>query len=89
MKVVIKRPGELFRVIDVPNELKALQDLVGGYIECVTLYDDVIICNEEGRLLGLPINELGSMTFYGTILIAGVKGEEFTDCSPFLQELFA
>ena len=38
--------------------LKEMQDIVGGYIELV--YDDghtQIICNEEGKLLGLPINK--------------------------------
>ena len=38
--------------------LKEMQDIVGGYIEVA--YDDgktQIICNEEGKIRGLPINE--------------------------------
>lgn len=35
----------------VPNELKILQALVGGYIECVPVGLGVsVLCDEEGRL---------------------------------------
>ena len=51
--------------------LKVMQSLVGGYIETVTLADDVVIlCDEEGRLKDLPDNcEIGGVMFVGTILI--------------------
>lgn len=40
---------------DVPNTLEALQQAVGGYIEVVPLTEQLcMICNEEGKLLGLP-----------------------------------
>lgn len=40
--------------------------------------DACVICNEEGRLLGLPENvRLFGQTFVGTVLIVGVKGENF------------
>lgn len=40
---------------DVPNTLEALQQAVGGYIEVVPLTEQLcVICNEEGKLLGLP-----------------------------------
>ena len=40
----------------------------------------VIICNEEGRLLGLPHNcEVCGIDFVGTIVFAGVAGEDFAD----------
>ena len=76
-----KAPGEKPRQILVRNELKELQELVGGYIETVTLFADLtIICNEEGRLHGLPYNcEVCGVGFVGTILFVGVKGDRFTD----------
>ena len=41
-----------------------------------------MICNEEGRIQGLPFNlELMGILFFGTILIVGVDGENFTDLS--------
>jgi hypothetical protein len=50
---------------DNAMNLKAMQDLVGGYIECVALNPPVVelgatfvymIVNEEGKLDGLPVN---------------------------------
>ena len=78
--VVIKEPGQPPRVEPLfNNTLEAFQEAVGGYIETVTVATDLtIICNEEGRLLGLPFNvNLFSVDFVGTIIIAGVKGDEF------------
>ena len=57
MKAIRKKPGCAPELIDIDNTLKALQAEVGGYIETVTITSDaVIICNEEGRILGLPYN---------------------------------
>ena len=40
---------------DLPNTPEALQQAVGGYIEVVPLNEQLcVICNEEGKLLGLP-----------------------------------
>lgn len=83
MRAIRKDPGEMPRIVEIPNTLAALQDAVGGYIEAVTFCEDVsIICNEEGRLLGLPHNcsFLGA-EFAGPILLVGVSGDEFSDLS--------
>ena len=77
--VVIKEPGKAPRVEPLfDNDLKAFQETVGGYIETVTFAEVVIICNEEGRLQGLPHNTtVFGVDFCGTIIAAGTKGEEF------------
>ena len=78
--VVIKEPGQPPKVEPLfDNTLEAFQKAVGGYIETVTVAEDVvIICNEEGRLRGLPFNvELFGVGFVGTVIVAGVKGDEF------------
>ena len=84
IRVIIKRPGEPAFEANVKNELETLRRWVQGYIEAVTLCTGptvVLICNEEGRIVGLTPNcRLNGETFVGTILLAGVKGEEFTDC---------
>ena len=56
---------------------------MGGYIETVTLAKDCcIICNEEGRLQGLPYNlTFGGISFVGTVLFVGVAGDEFCSLS--------
>lgn len=78
--VIIKESGKTPVVEPMfDNDLKAFQKAVGRYIETVTFAEVVIICNEEGRLLGLPANTtVGGVDFCGTIIAAGVKGEEFT-----------
>ena len=83
MKVIIKEPGQCPRVTEIENSLSALQQAVGGYIETVTLAEDCcIICNEEGRLQGLPYNlTFCGVSFVGTILFVGVAGDEFADLS--------
>ena len=81
ISALVKDPGRVPRHVWISNNLEALQKAVEGYIETVTLATDlVVICNEEGRLLGLPYNvTLCGTEFVGTILFAGVDGEEFTD----------
>lgn len=81
MKVIYKAPGCQPEPRDIPNTLEELQAAVGGYIETVTIASDVvIICNEEGRLQGLPHNcRIFGVDFFGPILIAGVDEDEFSD----------
>ena len=81
MKVVVMKPDALPDVQDIPNTLEALQDLVGGYVEVVTVGDNVaVVCNEEGRLDGLPYcATIGDVQFVGNIAIVGTDGCEFTD----------
>ena len=43
---------------DKPMSLKEMQDAVGGQIELVIDDGDTqIVCNEEGKMMGLPENE--------------------------------
>jgi hypothetical protein len=50
-QTVLLPPGRL--------TLKQMQKAVGGYIEHVhcPLYKHAVYCNEDGKILGLPINE--------------------------------
>lgn len=81
MKAIRKHPGEAPEPIDIENTLAALQAEVGGYIEAMTVSKDAaVICNEEGRILGLPHNCcFCGVRFVGTILIVGTDGEAFCD----------
>lgn len=78
--VVIKEPGKPARVDPLfSNELPAFQETVGGYIETLTVAENLcIICNEEGLLQGLPFNiEVLGQILHGTIMAVGVNGDEF------------
>lgn len=81
MKVILKDPGFPPYLADLPNELKTLQEYVGGYIEAVTLGRDlVVICNEDGRNTGMPSNcVICGVDFVGPVILCSVKGDEFTD----------
>ena len=81
IKVIIKRPDSKPYSVWISNTLENLQRNVDGYIETVTITKDmVVICNEEGRLRHLPYNcHVIGYNFFGTIIFAGVKGDEFAD----------
>ena len=89
IRVFIKEPGQDPCQSIVRNELEPLQKNVGGYIETLQIASDVvIICDEEGLLKNKPFNcEICGQWLFGTILIAGVNGEEFSDVPMSFQEL--
>lgn len=75
IRVLVVEPNELPKEEMIDNTLKAKQDLVGGDIEYVSrdYYPDVIfICNEEGKLRGLPYNrDIGQDIIAGPFIIVG------------------
>ena len=58
IKVVVVEPMKAPEVREIPATLKAYQELVGGYIECVYPFKDAValVCNEEGKNICLPPN---------------------------------
>ena len=81
VRSLIKRPGEGWTVTEIQNELEPLQKAVGGHLEAVTLWADAcVLCNEEGRIKGMPYNTtICGVSFVGPILIVGTAGEDFSD----------
>lgn len=82
MKAIVKEVGERPRIEEVENELATFQGLVGGYIEVLSMGDGVgLIVNEEGKLIGLPVNfGLGYDTINGTaVFVAFGNDGEFKD----------
>lgn len=78
------------KVIDIENTLEAMQEAVGGYIETVTIASNCcLICNEEGRIRNLRPQTIGTLgTYYGNVLLVGVKDDEFTDVPEIAIQLF-
>ena len=58
MQVVVVEPKKKPMVQDVGSDLKSMQKIVGGSIQAIYPFDEpvVLICNEEGKLLNLPLN---------------------------------
>lgn len=76
-------PGKAPEEVTLPNTLEALQSAVGGSIETLELDGGaVLVCNEEGKLLGLSANRrVGGDIIAGTFLIAGSADGEFRSLS--------
>ena len=58
ISVVLVEPNKYPEVVEIEDTLEAMQKIVGGYIEQYMPFDDevAIICNDEGKLNGLPLN---------------------------------
>ncbi len=59
LTVLLVEPEKKPRVVTIPHTLEEMQKLVGGHIECIQPFTDdevALISNEEGKLLGLPLN---------------------------------
>ena len=75
IKVLYVEPNKLPTEMIIDNTLEKKQELVGGYIQCACLLDDdtvSLICNEEGKLDGLPLNrDIGYDIIAGPFIIVG------------------
>ena len=58
MRVIVVEPKKKPVVQDIGSDLESMQKTVGGSIEAVYPFDEpvALICNEEGKLLNLPLN---------------------------------
>ena len=58
LDVLLVKPNEHPRNVSIGAELKDLQEAVGGSIDAVYPFADpvAIICHDEGKLMGLPLN---------------------------------
>ena len=78
-----RKPG----CIEIPKNLTGMQEVVGGYIQAIYPYDDsvALVCNEEGKLLGMEPNravrdpDTGEILdiICGTFFICGVSEDDF------------
>ena len=84
--VLIVEPEKAPYVKEISDDLESLQHEVSGYIQAVYPFDDnvAIICNEEGKLQGLPLNrafydEDGTLydIIAGTFIISGLTEDSF------------
>lgn len=89
IEVIAKQPHEAAYVTRIKNTLEAFQAFVGGYIQAVPLSQDVImICNEEGKFLGLEPNiTILPDVIVGPVLFCGVDGDDFADVPISIDQL--
>ena len=104
MTVLLIEPGKMPRHMEIDGNLEGMQKVVGGYIQAIYPFEDpvALICNEEGKLLGLPLNralkdEAGDICdiIAGTFFICGapLDSESFASLEAVYldkyQQLFA
>ena len=97
MRVLVVEPGKRPVVREIETGLDPLQKTVGGLIEAVYPFEEpvAIICNEEGKLLELPLNralldENGRVydIIAGTFLVIGLTEDNFGSLDDALLEQF-
>ena len=91
-------PGQHPQQVEIDNDLKALQEAVGGFIGASYPFADdpiAIVYNDDGKLMGLPLNralrdEDGQMydAVAGTFLVVGLDEEDFASLTPELAQKY-
>ena len=58
MKILLVRSGRKPEAKEIDGSLKTMQHLVGGTIQALYPFEAevALVCNDEGRLLALPLN---------------------------------
>ena len=97
MRVLVVEPGKRPIAKEIETGLEPLQKAVGGLIEAVYPFEEpvAIVCNEEGKLLELPLNralldENGKVydIIAGTFLVVGLTEDNFGSLDDALLEQF-
>ena len=90
MTVLAVMPGKAPERMELDGSLQSMQDFVGGNIQAVYPFTDpvAIVCNDEGKLLGLGYNRAlwddeGNIydILCGPFFICGLGDEDFASLS--------
>ena len=92
MRVLVIEPECRPEVREIDDSLKAMQEIVGGYIQPIYLDDSVaLVCNDEGKVMNLPLNrglrdKIGQIydIVSGTFFLCGAPADSdhFTSLTP-------
>ena len=79
LRILMVEPQKAPYEASVPHELTAMQQTVGGLIEVVRNGDGtLLVCNEEGKLLGMEGNRrIPGDVLAGPFFVVGDAGETF------------
>ena len=102
IRVVMLEPDKVARITEIPSGLAGLQQTVDGYIEAIYPFEEedvCLICNEEGKVQGLPLNravryadtitEMSYPELCAYLREAAEKGEQQTAYITFSQDSFS
>ena len=99
LRVIYVKPGERAEIREIEDRLEAMQEMVGGMIEEYMPWEDdvAIICNDEGKMRGLPLNrgirgEDGQLQdiIAGDLILcyAPIESERFLSLPPELEQKY-
>ncbi len=97
IEVLIVEPGQYPHMERIGSELASLQKAVGGDIDAAYYFDDpvALICHEEGKINGLPLNRTIRGTdgeimdiIAGKFFICGLGEEDFASLPKELQKKY-
>ncbi len=94
INILIVEPGKAPRLAKADDTLEAFQKIVGGPIEvgCELPQRVLLICNELGKLMGLPPNRPNPTDnrdyIAGTFLLCSYEGEHFASLTAAQQAEF-
>lgn len=86
MRILVIEPEHKPEVREISGTLKSMQKIVGGLIQALYPFEEpvALICNDEGKLLGLPLNralrdEKGKLydIISGTFFVCGLSEDDF------------
>ena len=85
MKILFVEPGKEAQPAEIQGDLKEMQAIVGGRIQTLYPWEDpvALICNDEGKLLRLPLNRMleDYDVIAGNFFICGIEGDAFVSLS--------
>ena len=85
MKILFVEPGKEAQPAEIQGDLKEMQAIVGGQIQALYPWEDpvALICNDEGKLLRLPLNRMleDYDVIAGNFFICGIEGDAFVSLS--------
>lgn len=92
LNVILLEPGKLAKRAEIDGSLEGMQSVVGGYIEAFYPFEEAVcvVLNEEGKLIGLPLNRAFRDDGHenriidiiaGTCFICDCSGEDFASLS--------
>lgn len=91
IEVIVVEPEKEPKVVEIGDDLKSMQQIVGGWIEEYFPFETdqniAIICNEEGKLNGLPPNRAIRSEYTNEILDV-IAGTFFLAYAPPEEERF-